>query len=157
VTEADLERLEPWQKDDLASVERRLGRKLSADDLRNLEWMPSSFGPLIGIPLRPTLWVKDDLGKELKRKIMADRPRHPGPIEWLTLPGRLLLMFTVVSCGAAFYFYFMATAHDVPAGRYPVLIWLAPIGVGGVVFFVSTAFLLEKLRVPIYRRNSPRP
>ena len=68
MTEAEFRAQEEWQKREIADVERILGRKLSPEDLRKAEWMPSVFAERIGIPLRPTLWLKDELGKEFKRK-----------------------------------------------------------------------------------------
>jgi hypothetical protein len=78
MTEEDLKDQQPWQLDDLANVARVLGRKLSPDDLSKIEWMPSMFADRIGIPLRPMLWLKDDLGDEYDRKAEAIRAAKRG-------------------------------------------------------------------------------
>ena len=81
---------------------------------------------------------------------------RPGPADWLTVPGRLLLILTVVGGACLFYFYFIGTYEDLPAGRYPVLLWLVPVGVAAVAFFFVTALVLERLGVRIYRNRASR-
>ena len=48
---------------------------------------------------------------------MTRRPQspHPGPADWFTLPGRLLLVVTLIGCMGLFYWYFMSTAESLPA------------------------------------------
>jgi hypothetical protein len=71
---------------------------------------------------------------------------------WLTVPGRLLALFTILAGAAVFVWYFLSTIPDLPAGRYPVFMWLVPVALGGFVFFLLAAWTLEKLGVRIYRR-----
>ena len=77
----------------------------------------------------------------------------PPIAKWLTVPGRLLLIATVLGCAALFYFYFMSSYEDLPAGRYPLMLWLAPILFGGALFFFGAAWLLEKLGISIYTKS----
>jgi uncharacterized RDD family membrane protein YckC len=81
------------------------------------------------------------------------RPRYPGPADWFTVPGLLLLIFTILACAATFVWYFLATSDNLPAGSYPIFFWLFPILTGGLFFFLIAAFLLEKLGIRIYRRR----
>ena len=43
-------------------------------------------------------------GRPLTRTKMPDEERYPGPIEWLTVPGRLLLILAIVGFVATLYF-----------------------------------------------------
>ena len=92
----------------------------------------------------------------------SDAPRAAGPIEWFTVPGRLLLVGTIVGVGGLFAWYVLTLVDELPPGRYPVIFFLGPVAVGGVVFFVAAAFALERMGVRIYRRDrcapgKPRP
>jgi hypothetical protein len=87
---------------------------------------------------------------------MTCRPQspHPGPADWFTVPGRLLLVFTLIGCMGLFYWYFMSTAESLPGGSYPILMWVVPVALGGGAFFLAAAFVLERLGVRIYRGKS---
>ena len=91
---------------------------------------------------------------------MDDDGRHaggsPGPAEWLTVPGRLLLIATLAGAAGTFYFYFMQTYGDLPAGRYPVLLWVVPVAAAAVAFFFIASLLLQRLGVRIYRKEPDR-
>jgi hypothetical protein len=52
---------------------------------------------------------------------MSDEPpqRRAGPIEWLTVPGRLLLIGTIVGCGGVLYWYFAITLANLPSESVP--------------------------------------
>jgi hypothetical protein len=78
---------------------------------------------------------------------------HPGPADWLTVPGRLLLIVTLVGCMGLFYWYFMSTESSLPSGSYPVLMWIVPVALGGFIFFVGMAFVFERIGIRIYRRG----
>ena len=84
---------------------------------------------------------------------MPERERYPGPIEWLTVPGRLLLIAAIVGFVATFYFYFVNTIADFPTGRYPVVMWVLPVAAAWGAFFFLAAFILERLGLSIYRRD----
>jgi hypothetical protein len=81
---------------------------------------------------------------------------RPGPAEWLTVPGRLLLIACLAAGAAGFYFYFIATYEELPPGSYPVLLWLVPVALAAIAFFVAAAAVLERLGVRIYRNRHGR-
>jgi hypothetical protein len=85
-----------------------------------------------------------------------ERGQAPGPVEWLTVPGRLLLIATVAGAAGVFAWYFLAVVDDLPPGSVPVLFFLAPVAIGAVVFFFVTAFVLRRGGVPIYRQDRDR-
>jgi membrane protein implicated in regulation of membrane protease activity len=84
---------------------------------------------------------------------MPQRQRHPGPADWFTPAGVLLLAATIIGFAALFYFYFMGTIFSLPAGSYPVVMWVIPVAIVALVFFFIAARVLEKCGVVIYRRN----
>ena len=86
---------------------------------------------------------------------MSDEPpeHRAGPIEWLTVPGRLLLIGTVVGCAAVLYWYVAITLPNLPSARYPLVIWVVPVLLCAFFFFLIAAFVLERLGVQIYRRD----
>ena len=84
---------------------------------------------------------------------MPERERYPGPIEWFTVAGRLLLMVAIVGFAATLYFFLEMTIPDLPAGSYPVVMWMLPVALAWGAFFFLAAFILEKLGIAIYRRN----
>ena len=84
---------------------------------------------------------------------MPERQRHPGPADWFTPAGILLLAATIVGFVALFYFFFMATIKELPTGRYYVLMWVVPVAIVALVFFLIAAGILEKCGVVIYRRD----
>jgi hypothetical protein len=81
---------------------------------------------------------------------------RPGPAEWLTVPGRLLLIATLAGGAGALYFYFMAGYEGLPPGRYPVLLWVVPVALAAGAFFFVAAFVLERLGVCVYRNREGR-
>lgn len=85
---------------------------------------------------------------------MADETDpEPAIARWLTVPGRLLLVATILGSAGLFALYFLGTFPGFPAGRYPLFMWVVPVAMIGLVFFRCAAFLLEKLGVRIYRRD----
>jgi hypothetical protein len=94
--------------------------------------------------------------KRVMERPNPDTGDRPGPADWLTVPGRLLLIFTLVAGAGAFYFYFMGSYDVLPPGSYPVLLWLLPVALAGVAFFWVAALVLERLGVPIYRNRTGR-
>jgi len=98
----------------------------------------------------PTNDFRPDSGDD--DHLAPDHP-YPGPIQWLTVPGRLLLIGTIIACGGLLYGYFAHTLPLLPRGSYPVYMWVVPVLLVGLFFFLVTAFLLERIGVRIYRRN----
>jgi hypothetical protein len=82
-----------------------------------------------------------------------DRETHGGPIDWFTVPGRLLFILTNVACAGAFVVYFLAIADDLAPGSYPVLLFVLPVLLAGFFFFLIAAWVLERLGIPMYRRK----
>jgi len=84
---------------------------------------------------------------------MPPRQRHPGPADWFTPVGILLLAATIIGFVVVFYFFFMGTIFILPPGRYLVVMWVAPVAIVALVFFLIAALVLEKCGIPIFRRN----
>ena len=82
--------------------------------------------------------------------------RRPGPADWLTVPGRLLLIATIAGGTALFCFYFLGTFEELPPGRYPILFWLVPVALAAGAFFFGAALLLERLGVRRLGRDAMR-
>ncbi len=83
-----------------------------------------------------------------------EQPEHrAGPIEWLTVPGRLLLIGTIIAWAAGLYWYVAITLPNLPSGRYPVIFWVVPVLLAAFFFFLAAAFVLERLGVKIYRNK----
>ena len=76
-----------------------------------------------------------------------------GPADWLTVPGRLLLIFTLIGFGGGFTWYTLWALETLPSGSYPFLFFVFPVLLAAAVFFFATAFLLERLGIRIYRRR----
>jgi hypothetical protein len=85
---------------------------------------------------------------------MEEKP--PLPIEKLTLPGRLLLLFTVFLLGGGVYYFLSYGVEHFPVGRYPIWFFLGPVAVGCVLFFLLAAWLLEHCGVRIYANQSKK-
>jgi len=62
-------------------------------------------------------------------------------------------MVSIVGFAATFYFFIIGTASDLPAGHYPVVMWVLPAAMVWGGFFLLAAFILEKLGIAIYRRD----
>jgi len=71
---------------------------------------------------------------------------------WLTIPGRLLLILTIIGFAAAFYFLFLASVPLLPPGRYPLWFWVLPTGLGSAAVFGIAAMVLESIGVKVFRR-----
>lgn len=76
--------------------------------------------------------------------------------QWLTVPGRLLLILTMVGFASAFYFLFLASIPLLPPGRYPIWFWVLPIGLGFAAVFGVTAMFLEVVGIKVFRRDDQR-
>jgi hypothetical protein len=82
--------------------------------------------------------------------------RRPNPIEKLTIPGRLLLVATIVLFGFGFYFTFFVVVDNFSSSRYPIIVMLIPPFVVGFLFFLAAAWLLERCGIQIYANKSPK-
>ena len=83
MTDDEYAHLEPWQLEELAHVERVLGRCLTPEDRRKITWTYFGLGEeWNGIKLRPTLWVHDDLGEEYGRRCETGSRRTMNILLW---------------------------------------------------------------------------
>ncbi|MES2694946.1 MAG: hypothetical protein V4773_15855 [Verrucomicrobiota bacterium] len=74
----------------------------------------------------------------------------PSPIDKLTIPGRLLLIFTIILFGAGFYFMFLFIANNRPSRSFPVIFISVPILMVCFFFFLIGGWLLERCGVQVY-------
>lgn len=84
-------------------------------------------------------------------------PNCPSPIEKLTIPGRILLIVTILLFAAGIVFFFLRIAEKLPSGHYPILILVLPLGVACLTFFLATAWLLERGGIRIYASKPSNP
>ena len=89
---------------------------------------------------------------------MSTEPDHheggsPGPADWLTIPGRLLLILTLIGFAGGYGLYMLWGLENLPRGSYPILFFIVPVLLVAALFFVVTAFVLERLGIHIYRRR----
>lgn len=82
--------------------------------------------------------------------------RRPTVIEKLTIPGRVLLLATVLLFGSGFYFSFFFVADNFPPGQYPLVVVLMPTCIGCFFFFLIAAWLLERCGIQIYADKTPK-
>ena len=83
---------------------------------------------------------------------MEERP--PNGIEKLTIPGRLLLLVTVLLFVGGAYLTFYVVAMHFPSGSYPVFVIPMPAGdLELQLFFFIAARILERCGVRIYARS----
>ena len=73
--------------------------------------------------------------------------------KWLTVPGRLLLIFWIVATIGAFVWWRETTTEGMPEGAYPLMWWTTPAMLVGCAGFLVTAMILERIGVRIYRRG----
>jgi hypothetical protein len=79
---------------------------------------------------------------------MEQRP--PNGIEKLTIPGRLLLLVTVLLFAGGTYLTLHLVFEHFPTGSYPLFVILMPICIWCALFFLITARILERCGVRIY-------
>lgn len=80
------------------------------------------------------------------------RPEELSPvIKAFTVPGRILLIATVLFGVATFVIYVSWVVPDLPAGSYPLFMFLIPVALGHLILFLVAAWILERLGVKIYR------
>src|ERR1051325_5755505 len=90
------------------------------------------------------------IAPEIVREIVEQM--RPSPVDKLTIPGRLLLILTILLFGGTCFFYFMYVVQDLPSGRYPVFMFWFPVALVSAIFFLIAAWILERLGIPIYKR-----
>jgi hypothetical protein len=70
-------------------------------------------------------------------------------IEKFTLPGRLLVIFTMILFGSSIYYVLIYAADTFPTGRYPMWFFIIPVGVGCVLFFGLVVWVLKLCGVKV--------
>src|SRR4051812_6398076 len=76
----------------------------------------------------------------------------PPIAKYLTVPGRLLLIFTVMGGAGLFYWYFFASFEALPAGSYPFFFWLLPVALPPISFFDRSRCPGEGRRENLYAK-----
>jgi hypothetical protein len=84
-----------------------------------------------------------------------DENQHPRPADWLTIPGRLLLIFTIIAFGVGVYFFYMSGGPPFfKAGEeYPIIFWIGPVAIAALIFFMLAAFTLQLLGIRIFQKK----
>jgi len=139
----------------LDAVEQRFG-------VKKTEWRPKVVFPAFASNWT-VLWEANPSEREGTLSYFREGPGSQirpaiaggsGPVEWFTIPGRLLFIVTSIGCGAGLYGVFFWAVDNLPRGSYPVVLWIAPIALAGVLFFLISAFILERMGVLIYRTRA---
>jgi hypothetical protein len=73
---------------------------------------------------------------------------------WLTVPGRLLLIATVLGMIGLFLWSLENVFPELPRGRYLIRSWRLPLLASGAAFFGLASWVLESTGVQIFRRKS---
>lgn len=73
-------------------------------------------------------------------------------IRTFTPVGRALFTGAVLATMGGVGVYVLWIREDLPAGRYPILLFAVPVGIGCVLLFFGLAWLLERLGIRIYNR-----
>ena len=77
-----------------------------------------------------------------------ESPRSP--LEKFTLPGRILILAHLLLGIGASALYIADLIPRMPAGSYPIFLFVVPVGVVCVISFFVMARILERLGVRIY-------
>ncbi len=85
---------------------------------------------------------------------MSDRHPDNNPLRDVTIPGRLLVVGTVFLIGAGITFVLLAFAqsNDLPPGRYPVMILILPVILGGGAFFLVGRWVMRRVGIAFWRQ-----
>jgi hypothetical protein len=74
------------------------------------------------------------------------------PLEKLTFTGRMLLLGHLLLFVGGSILYVCDAIPRLPAGRYPLLLFIVPVGIGCLFSFLILTWLLERAGVKIYKR-----
>ncbi len=69
-----------------------------------------------------------------------------------TFAGRMLLLAHLLLAIGGSALYISEMLPGLPSGRYPIFVFVVPIGIAGVLSFFALAWIFERLGVPVYRR-----
>ena len=82
-----------------------------------------------------------------------DRMKRPeSPLEKMTLTGRMLLLGHVLLFVGGSILYICDLIPRMPAGRYPVFLFVLPVGFGCAFSFLLLTWILQRAGVRIYKR-----
>jgi hypothetical protein len=71
----------------------------------------------------------------------------------LTIPGRFLILVTVVVAVVGPFLLFLCVYDSLPAGGYPLWFFGIPVWFGCVIFFIVMASILRRLGIPVLRNS----
>ena len=77
----------------------------------------------------------------------------PSLINKLTIPGRLLLIVTIMIFAGGVYFFFFQIIDSLLSGEYPWYMFCLPAALFCFFFFLCAGWLLERCGVKIYKRS----
>ena len=85
---------------------------------------------------------------------MRDEEDDRNPLRNVTLPGRLLVIFSILLVGSGFTFVLLgfAESDSLPAGRYPVILLLLPALIAGALFFILGRWVMRLSGVSFWRK-----
>jgi hypothetical protein len=78
--------------------------------------------------------------------------QRPSPLSRFTLAGRVLLLAHVLVGIGGSALYICDYIPQLPAGRYPILMFVIPVGLVCFFSFLVIAWGLERLGIRIYKR-----
>ena len=82
---------------------------------------------------------------------MSAEPPKP-PLQRFTFAGRMLLLAHLLLGVGGSALYVCELIPQLPGGRYPLLMFIVPVGIGCFLLFFALAWILERLGVRIYNR-----
>jgi len=74
------------------------------------------------------------------------------PLSRFTLAGRMLLLAHMVLFVGGTALYICDVIPHLPTGRYPILVFTVPVGLGCFFMFLILAWVFERIGVKIYAR-----
>jgi len=84
---------------------------------------------------------------------MTHRGSDNNPLRNVTMTGRLLVVGTVFLIGVGITFVLLAFAqsNELPPGRYPVVILVLPVVLGGGAVFLVGRWIMRVTEIPFWR------
>jgi len=84
--------------------------------------------------------------------VPMDQEPPPSILHKLTFAGRLLLLIHLILCIGGSALYICAFLPKFPTGSYPILMFVIPVMLACFFLFLTTAWLLGRVGVKIYKR-----
>jgi hypothetical protein len=76
----------------------------------------------------------------------------PPPLDKFTFVGRMLLLTHLLLGIGGSAVYICDFIPQLPAGRYPVFMFVIPVGLVCFLLFLASAWLLERIGIQIYKQ-----